>query len=84
MENNKGTKFHAENAGLVTYFQDAKGKTDSIIDSSWEAQTFYTSPIVDHDCLVMRDSIHDSSACGKQTEPNAEKASAAHWAVADG
>ncbi len=81
MENNRGTKFHAGDGGFVAHFQDAKGKTVSITDSNWKAQTFYTSPIVDRDCLVMKESVRDSSACDKQYIKSAESTSAAHWAV---
>ena len=81
MEDNRGTKFHAGDGGLVAHFQDAKGKTVSITDSSWKAQTFYTSPIVNRDCLVMKDSVRDSSACDKQSVTDASKTSAAHWTI---
>lgn len=83
MENNRGTKFHAGDGGLVAHFQDAKGQTVAITDNSWKAQTFYTSPIVNRDCLVMINSVRDSSACDKQKVTDADKTSAAHWAIAE-
>ncbi|WP_372740351.1 hypothetical protein [Neptunomonas sp.] len=81
MEYNRGTKFHAGDGGLVAHFQDAKGQTVAITDNSWKAQTFYTSPIVNRDCLVINNSLRDSSACEKQKVTNADKTSAAHWEV---
>ncbi len=81
MEANRGTKFHAGDGGLVAHFQDAKGQTVAITDNSWKAQTFYTSPIVNRDCLVINNSVRDSSACNKQKVTDASKTSAAHWTV---
>ena len=81
MEDNRGTKFHAGDGGLVAHFQDAKGHTVAITDNSWKAQTFYTSPIVDRNCLVIKDSLRDSSACDNQKVTDADKTSAAHWII---
>ncbi|MBU2879159.1 hypothetical protein [Aliiglaciecola lipolytica] len=81
MEYNRGSIFHAGDGGLVAHFQDAKGQTVAITDNSWKAQTFYTSPIVNRDCLVIENSVRDSSACDKQKVTDANKTSAAHWAV---
>lgn len=81
MEDNQGTKFHAGDGGLVAHFQDEKGQTVAITDNSWKAQTFYTAPIVDRDCLVIKNSVRDSSACDKQKVTDAGKTSAAHWPV---
>lgn len=81
MEDNRGTKFHAGDGGLVAHFQDAKGKTIAITDNSWKAQTFYTSPIVNRDCLVINNAVRDSSACDKQKVTDIDKTSAAHWVV---
>ena len=83
MESNRGTKFHAGDGGLVAHFQDAKGRTVAITDDTWKAQTFYTSPIVNRGCLVVNNSLRDSSACDKQKVTDAKKTSAAHWTVAE-
>jgi len=81
MESNRGTQFHAGDGGFVAHFQDAQGKTVAITDSSWKAQTFYTAPIVDRACLVIKDEIRDSSACMQQTVTSADNTSAVHWAI---
>lgn len=82
MEDNRGTKLHAGDGGLVAHFQDAEGKTVAITDNSWKAQTFYTSPIVNRGCLVINNnSVRDSSACDKQKVTDADKTSAAHWSI---
>lgn len=44
-ENNRGNRFHAGDGGFIASFSDG-----TITDSSWSAQTYYTSPIYDLSC----------------------------------
>lgn len=81
VESNRGTQFHAGDGGLVALFKDAKNNTVSITDNSWKAQTFYTAPIVDRSCLVIKGNIRDSSACNNQSVKSADTTSAAHWEI---
>lgn len=80
-ENNRGKAFHPGDGGLVAHIQDANGKTVSITDSTWKAQTFYTAPIVDRDCLVVDGQERNSSACDESGADDGTKFSGAHWPV---
>lgn len=51
-EKNQGKAFHAGDGGFVSHFQDVNGKTVSITDENWRAQTFYIAPLKDQSCLV--------------------------------
>ena len=80
-ENNRGKAFHPGDGGLVTHIQAANGETVLITDDSWQAQTFYTSPLNDRSCLVVDGQTRDSSACSEDGVDEATGFSAAHWAV---
>ncbi|MFT5798940.1 MAG: hypothetical protein ACI84R_003009 [Candidatus Azotimanducaceae bacterium] len=80
-ENNRGKAFHPGDGGLVAHIQDASGETVAITDASWRAQTFYTAPLNERSCLVVDDSLRDSSACSEDGVDDATSYSAAHWAV---
>ena len=80
-ENNRGKAFHPGDGGLVAHVQDASGATVALTDDSWRAQTFYTSPLNDRDCLVVNGQSRDSSACSVEGVDDARGYSAAHWAV---
>lgn len=80
-ENNRGKAFHPGDGGFVAHLHDANGKTVSITDENWRAQTFYTAPIVDRDCLVVDGQQRNSSACDESGVDDASGFSGAHWAV---
>lgn len=80
-ENNRGKAFHPGDGGLVAHFQDSEKKTVAITDSSWRAQTFYTAPLNERSCLVVKGNIRDSSACSEEGTDDATGYSAAHWKV---
>jgi len=83
-ENNRGKKFHPGDGGFVAHIQDVDGKTVSITDENWRAQTFYTAPIKDKECLVIDGQNRDSSACDEAGVDDASEFFAAHWAVPEG
>lgn len=80
-ENNRGKAFHPGDGGLVAHFQDTDGKTVSITDANWRAQTFYTAPLNTRDCLVIDGPVRDTTACSTDGVDDASAFSAAHWAV---
>ncbi len=80
-EDNQGKAFHAGDGGFVAHFQDANGKTVSITDENWRAQTFYIAPLKDQSCLVVDGLKRDSSACDETGVDDATGFSAAHWAL---
>lgn len=83
-ENNRGKKFHPGDGGLVAHFQDTGGSTVAITDGSWRAQTFYTAPLHDRNCLFIDGQSRDSSACDVEGVDDASTYSGAHWAIPDG
>lgn len=78
-ENNRGKAFHPGDGGLVAHIQDASGATVAITDSSWRAQTFYTAPLNNRNCLVVDGQTRNSSACDEGGVDDATNYSAAHW-----
>lgn len=82
-ESNRGTDYHPGDAGIVMHIQDADGATVAITDSSWRAQTFYTSPLPERDCLVSNGQIRDSSACETTGPADGSAFSAAYWDIPD-
>lgn len=82
-ESNRGHVFHPGDGGFVAHIRDVSGNTVAITDSSWKAQTFYTAPLSNRDCLVTRGQTRDSSACDVSGVDNATHHSAAHWKQPD-
>ena len=82
-ENNRGKAFHPGDGGFVAHIQDANAETVSITDGSWRAQTFYTAPLMNRDCLVIDGHVRDSSACDETGVDNATGFEAAHWIMPD-
>lgn len=77
-EANRGSRSHPGDAGLVAVIKDASGRTVAITDGSWKAQTFYTAPLADRNCLRLNGAVRDSSACPNRAGNNP---SAAHWPI---
>lgn len=82
-ENNRGKAFHPGDGGFVAHIQDADANTVSITDGNWRAQTFYTAPLTDRDCLVVDGQVRDSSACDETGVDDATGFSGAHWVMPD-
>ncbi len=80
-EKNRGSNYHPGDGGLVAHFKDTDGNTVGITDANWKAQTFYTAPLADRDCLVINGSIRDSSQCSTDGPQDATEYSAAHWQI---
>lgn len=83
-ENNRGKGFHPGDGGFVAHIQDVEGKTVSITDENWRAQTFYTAPLKDQACLVVNGQLRDSSACDEQGVDDATEFFGAHWTMPEG
>ncbi len=83
-EAGRGKKFQPGDAGVVVVVTDEKGNVVSTTDKSWKAQTFYTSPINDRNCLIDNGAVRDSSACSVKGGNSASGLSAAFWAIPEG
>ncbi len=77
-ENNRGNAYHAGDGGFIASFSDG-----TVTNRDWQAQTFYTSPILDLSCLSEKDGARLSTDCGVTDEKNGQQAYAVHWTMAD-
>lgn len=80
-EAGRGLAYSPGDAGIVMHIQDGTGQTVAITDESWRAQTFYTGPLVDRDCLVADGQTRDSSACSTEGTQDGTGFSAAFWDI---
>lgn len=80
-EAGRGSDYHPGDAGFVMQLQNAAGETVAITDASWQAQTFYTSPLADRSCLIADGQTRDSSACSTDAASDGSGFSAAHWDI---
>lgn len=78
-ENDGGMAFHPGRGGFIAHLQDADGKTLSVTNRRWRAQTFYTSPLKNRNCLVASRQIRRSTPCDDRPENNAAGFSGAYW-----
>ena len=83
-EQGRGADYTPGDAGIVVHLQDASGQTVAISDESWQAQTFYTSPLADPACLKVDGANRDSSACSSEPATDGSGFSAAYWALPEG
>lgn len=83
-ERSRGRAYHPGDAGFVMVIQDADDATVAVTDSRWKAQTFYTSPLPDRQCLVSDGTIRDSSACSIADAIGGSQFYGAHWAIPEG
>ncbi len=80
-ERNRGVAYHPGDAGFVAVIKDDKGRTISITDKSWRAQTFYISPLNDRSCLKLSGPVRDTSRCSTASVRDGMAFSAAHWPI---
>lgn len=83
-ERGRGGKFSPGDAGVVAAIYDEESNVVGITDDSWKAQTFYTSPLVERDCLIAKGQLRDSSACDTGSQRSERGISAAYWPIPDG
>lgn len=83
-EAGRGSSYHPGDAGLVMHIQDANGATAAITGDDWHAQTFYTSPLADRNCLIADGQTRDSATCSTDGASHSSSSSAAHWNIPDG
>ncbi|HBP90528.1 MAG TPA: hypothetical protein DD706_22900 [Nitrospiraceae bacterium] len=82
-EKNRGWAYHPGDAGFVAVIKDERGKTVTITNGTWRAQTFYIAPLQDRACLVVQNQRRDSSACSTESVQDGRSFSAAHWPIPD-
>ncbi|GJL63478.1 MAG: hypothetical protein NPIRA04_21320 [Nitrospirales bacterium] len=80
-EKNRGRAYHPGDAGFVAVIKDENGKTVTITNGTWKAQTFYIAPLQDRSCLKVEGQHRDSSACSTKSVQDGRSFSAAHWTL---
>lgn len=75
-ESNRGSAFHPGDGGFIASFSDG-----TVTDESWLAQSFYTSPIYDLNCLSEDKTARLSESCSTEGTDDGENAYAVHWAL---
>ncbi len=83
-EKGRGSRYHPGDAGIVMHILEASGATAKITDKSWRAQTFYTSPLSERGCLVLKGQTRDSSACSTKGSSDGSNLTAAYWNIPEG
>lgn len=78
---NRGVPFHPGDAGFVAVIKDKDGRIVEITDGSWRAQTYYTAPLHDRNCMKQVGPVRDSRACSTDSVRNGQSFSAAFWPV---
>lgn len=78
-ENSGGLAFNPGQGGFVAHLQDSSKNTVAVTGRKWRAQTFYTSPLKNRNCLVESRQIRRSTPCDKRGEDYAAGFSGAHW-----
>ncbi len=82
-ENSGGLAFNPGHGGFVAHLQDSLKNTVAITNGRWRAQTFYTSPLKNRNCLVASRQIRRSTPCDQRGENYAAGFSGAHWDLPD-
>ncbi len=82
-ENASGKRFHPGHGGFIAHLQDSAQNTVAITNRRWRAQTFYTSPLKNRNCLVSSRQIRQSTPCDERGVDNAAGFSGAHWDLPD-
>ena len=78
-ENDGGVAFQPGHGGFVAHLQDSARNTIAITDRRWRAQTFYTSPLQNRNCLVASRQIRRSAPCDVRGVDSAAGFSGAYW-----
>lgn len=81
-EANGDSNYHPGDGGLVAVFKDASDNVLDVTGSHWKAQTYYTAPITDKNCLD--ETARTSSGCSTADLTGIDNVYAAHWETPDG
>jgi len=78
-ERGRGSQQQPGDGGMVAVFHNAAGEIIGITDNSWKAQTFYTAPLTDTDCLSESNNQRLSDNCSTSAPKSLDSIQAAHW-----
>jgi hypothetical protein len=75
-ENNRGKRFHPGDGGLIASFSDG-----TVTNSNWKAQTFYTSPIYDLNCVKEEGNKKITKDCNIKGSNQYQETYSLHWDI---
>jgi hypothetical protein len=75
-ENNRGKNFHPGDGGFIASFSDG-----TVTNNKWKAQTFYTAPISDLNCLSEVGEKRLSSNCSTEGVDDGTSFYGIHWKI---
>lgn len=77
-ENNRGKDFHPGDGGFIASFSDG-----TVTNDKWKAQTFYTAPISDLNCLTEIGAKRLSSNCSTEGVDDGKDFYGVHWKISE-
>lgn len=80
-EKGRGFTYSPGDGGLTMLVTDRAGEVVALTDETWRAQTFYTGPLIDADCININGPVRDSSTCDIPRSNDGTAYMAAHWEV---
>ncbi|MFB9053645.1 hypothetical protein ACFFVB_11220 [Formosa undariae] len=83
-EANRGKAFHAGDGGMVAVVKDEQNKVVATTNENWKAQTFYTAPIKDLNCVSEVGNYRYSENCDTDGGQDGTSFYALHWELPNG
>ncbi len=80
-EPNRGKSFHAGDGGMVAVIKDAQNNIIATTNENWKAQTFYTAPILDINCVSEDGAYRYSKSCDTNGGQDGTSFYALHWEI---
>ncbi|PWJ60682.1 hypothetical protein CLV98_101867 [Dyadobacter jejuensis] len=78
-EANRGKSFHAGDGGMVAVIKDKNNHIIATTNENWKAQTFYTAPIKDLNCVSEVGNYRYSENCDTNGSQDGTSFYALHW-----
>lgn len=80
-ENMRRSAFHAGDGGMVAVIKDMDNHIIAMTDENWKAQTFYTAPIKDLNCVTETGLIRASKNCDETDSDDGTSYFGLHWGL---
>lgn len=78
-EANRGKSFHNGDGGMVAVIKDEQNNIIATTNGNWKAQTFYTAPIRDLNCVSESGNYRYSKNCDENGGQDGSSYYALHW-----
>ena len=83
-EKNRSSDFHAGDGGMVAVFMNSEDQIIAITDEKWKAQTFYTSPVKNLNCVKESGNLRISENCDASDSDDGSAFYGLHWELPEG